>query len=437
MPDFITSVVSVVLMLGVMILVHEWGHFIAAKAFGVRVLVFSIGFGPRLWGRTRGATDYRVSALPLGGYVKMAGDNPAEERSGTPDEFLSRPRWQRALIVVAGPVMNVVMALALIAAIFLFVGIPHPAHLDLPPVIRGVAKDSAAARAGLQAGDRILELNGRPTPTWEACQAALRSVPAGGAVRLLVERAPGRLELALPWAPPEDPYGTLGFPQMRAVIDSVAPGMPADRAGIKPGDEVVAVNGRPIGVWPEFVEAIRTSRGEPQQLVVRRGDAEVSLEVRPVQSDASTWRIGVVNRVEWAYRRPGLVAAVGEAARVNGSLSRQILGVVAHLFVGKASIREMQGVIGIARESGQAAKKGPTELAQLTAVISLNLAILNLLPIPILDGGHILLLAIEGIRRRDLSLKVKERIVQVGLVFLLFIFVIVMYNDVVRLLPHR
>src|SRR5205807_2195966 len=357
MSDVFTSIFAVTIVLGIMILVHEWGHFMAAKLFGVRVEIFSLGFGPRLWGRRRGPTDYRISALPLGGYVKMAGDNPTEERKGDPDEFLSKPRWQRAIIAVAGPTMNIVMAIVLFAGIFIFVGIPTPGYLNRP------------------------------------------------------------------------------------VVDEVGLGMPAEKAGLRPGDELLALNDEPLRTWPEFVEGVRHSGGRPIRLLVRHNGREEQLQIQPIQGhtfrNEVVWQIGVTPRTEEDYKRLGVFPAFDQASVATLAMGRQILGVVGQLFTGKVSLRQMQGVIGIARESGRAAKRGTISLINLMAVISLNLAILNLLPIPILDGGHILLLAIEGGLRRDLSITVKERFVQVGLLFLLVIFFIVMYNDVSRLLPNR
>jgi regulator of sigma E protease len=441
MMDVLISVVSVVIVLGIMILVHEWGHFIAAKSFGVRVEIFSIGFGPRLWGRKRGDTDYRISALPLGGYVKMAGDTPGEERSGADDEFQSKPRWQRVVIALAGPTMNLLMAVVLVTVTFAVVGIPYPAYFERPVEVVGLQSGSPAAQAGLQPGDHVTSLNGIESPTWEQAQEHLSKQQPGAELTLTVERQGKTVEVVVEVSEPRDLMGTLGYPPMPAVVDQVAPGRPAAKAGLKPGDEVVEFDGKPVLTWPQFAQAIRTSGGNTMQIVVRRGKENVKLEVTPAPvqtaSGGTIWQIGMLNRPELIFRKLGLVPAVEQGVLWNVAVTRQILVVVGQLFTGKASLGEMQGVVGIAQESGRAARRGPLDVINLMALISLNLGILNLLPIPILDGGHILVLTIEGLLRRDLSLNLKERIVQVGFVFLLAVFAYVMYNDIGRIVTSR
>lgn len=438
MAVILTSIISVVIVLGIMILVHEWGHFIAARLFGVRVEIFSFGFGPRVWGRRRGPTDYRVSALPLGGYVKMAGDNPSEERAGAPDEFLSRPRWQRAIIAVAGPVMNIFVSVALIWGMFVTVGVPYQAYLSHPAQVVATPKDSEAARAGIQPGDRIVEIVGVMTPTWEQVYDQVGKVAPGSELKLLLERQGRSVELSLRATDPQDVTSALGYPAIPPVVDQVFPGMPADQAGLRRDDVILSINDQPIATWPQCSEIIRHSNGQPLEMVVQRGDSRVHLRMRAIQPrrDAN-WQIGMLPRLETEYRHVSFVAGMRHAVEVNIASTRLLISTVGQLFVGKVSLKQMQSIIGIAHETGAAVKRGPLDLIQLMAVLSLNLGVLNLLPIPILDGGHILMLTLEGLIRRDFSVTVKERFVQVGLVFLLVIFAIVMYNDVLRLLPNH
>jgi len=439
--NVLTNIVAVVIVLGIMILVHEWGHFVAARFFGVRVEIFSFGFGPRLWGRQRGPTDYRISALPLGGYVKMAGDNPTEERSGQPDEFLSKARWQRAIIAVAGPTMNILMAVVLLSGTFLLIGVPYPTYWNHPVEVIALPKKSLVANAGVRVGDRLTEIDGIKNPTWQQAREHLAELKPGTKIHMVFDHNGESVSVTLDMPDPRDADSVLGFPPIAPVVGQVAPGMPAERAGLRANDEVVALNGAPVVTWSQFVEAIRGSNGQPIHVTARRGDRLLLLNIKPVQATFSRgetiWQIGTLNRGDATYKRLSLPHALERGILTSAGASREIFGIVGQLFLGRVSLRQLQGVIGIARESGEAARRGPVDLVQLMAVISLNLAVLNLLPIPILDGGHILMLMIEGSMRRDLSLTMKERFVQVGLVFLLVIFAIVMYNDVLRLLPNR
>jgi regulator of sigma E protease len=437
--DFLTMIVSVSIVLGIMVLVHEWGHFIVAKAFGVRVEVFSIGFGTRLWGVKRGDTDYRLSALPLGGYVKMAGDNPLEERKGDPDEFLSKPRWQRVLIALAGPAMNIVLSVLLVAGIYMY-GSKQPAYLDKPMVLAGVLPDSTAQKAGLQAGDHVVKINSKNNPTWDEARLELLSSLPGHTLAMVVDRNGQQIPISVPSGQSlEDIYG---FPPDRLVVGSVSSGMPAERSGLKEGDEIQKVNGKDLASPAEFPALVQESQGRPMNLDVQRGDRTVQIEVRPQQvgmnNGVARWQIGIgIRGGDLVERRLSLFPAMVDSVSTNILMARQVAYVVVELFRGNISLKQLEGPLGIAKASGEAAKEGPATLFSLMAMIGVNLAVLNLLPIPPLDGGHVLMLFIEGTIRRDLSVRVKERFVTVSMVFLLLVFAIVMYNDVVRLIPHH
>jgi regulator of sigma E protease len=437
-PDFIVMALSVSVVLGIMVLVHEWGHFIVAKSFGVRVEVFSIGFGPRLWGRKRGDTDYRISALPLGGYVKMAGDNPLEERKGEPDEFLSKPRWQRVLIALAGPAMNIILSIVLVAGIYMR-GSKQPAFLDRPMVLAGVLQDSTAQKAGLAPGDHIVKINGVSNPTWDRGQLELMSTLPGHTLSIVVDRNGQELNFSVPAsASIEDVFG---YPTDHLLVGAVSPGTPADHSGLQAGDLILKVNGVPLNNGAEFPPMVDRTKAQPLDLEVQRGDQTLHIEIRPQEvsspNGGSHWQIGVMRTGDLVDRRLSFGSAIVESVGMNMLMSRQIAFVVVELFRGNISLKQLEGPLGIARESGRAAREGPAELLSLMAMIGVNLAVLNLLPIPPLDGGHILLLFIEGTIRRDLSVRVKERFVTVSMVFLLLVFAIVMYNDVLRLIPHR
>jgi regulator of sigma E protease len=437
--DFLRMAVAVSVVLGIMVLVHEWGHFVVAKLFGVRVEIFSIGFGTRLGGFKRGDTDYRLSALPLGGYVKMAGDNPLEERKGEPDEFLSKPRWQRVLIALAGPTMNIVLSIALVAGMYI-VGSKEPAYVDKPMVLAGVLPDSTAQKAGLAAGDHVIKVNDKSNPTWDDAQGELVSMLPGHSLSMVVERGGQQLPIAIPMGQSiEDMFG---YPFDRLVVDSVTAGMPADKGGMKKGDLIVKVNGKPLNNPQQFPGLVQVAQGAPINLEVLRGDQTVQLTVQPtrvgVKNGLPYWQVGIgIKGGDLVDRRLPVGTAILASTNTNLLMARQVVYVVAELFERRLSLQQLVGPLGIAKASGDAAKEGPGSVIRLMAMIGVNLAVLNLLPIPPLDGGHILLLFIEGTIQRDLSVRVKERFVTVSMLFLLLVFAIVMYNDVLRLIPHH
>lgn len=440
-------IIGMVLVLGLMILVHEWGHFIVARLFGVRVDVFSIGFGPRLFGWKRGATDYRVSALPLGGYVRMAGQDLSEvdagkvAPTGAQDELMSKPRWQRALISVAGPAVNLVMPILLLGGFFWIRGLPYPSYLDDAPVIAAMKANDPLAKAGVTIGDRITEVNGVVAPNWDKVYEAFNVIRPDDIYRVKVEHqgTARLLEVSGKELIQADAPGHYAL--LAPVVAQVIRGMGAQRAGMKRGDLIVSVNGTSITSWMEFRDLILNSKGSPLVTVVKRGGQLITLTLLP-QSTAgedgkADFRLGVGPEEHWSYKAMTLGTAVQYASETTWSGLKQLLGVVVRLFSGGQSVKQLLGPVGIIDRAGQAVQEGSFSVINLMASISLNLGILNLLPIPILDGGTILLLAMEGIRRRDFSLSFKERFVQAGLVFLLVLFAYVMYNDVVRLLPSH
>ncbi len=439
------TLIGIFLVLGVMILVHEWGHFIVARFFGVRVDVFSIGFGPRLFGFKWGATDYRISALPLGGYVRMAGQDLSEIDSnevaptGSPDELMSKPRWQRALISFAGPAVNLIMPLLLLAGFFAIKGLPYSAYLDKPLVLSGLPQTSPLAKAGITDGDRVVSVNDVATPTWSKANTYLLQAAPDGILRFTVDRQGEQRTVEVKTADIRSGDRALGNLPVPALVGPVERGMPAGRAGLKRGDLVLSVNGKPVRNWYDFFDLIRHSNGQVLNTTVRRNGSEMNLAIHPVQNKDEegqvAWRIGAGPGGEWAFKEMTLSASVKEASDETLYATGRMFGVIGRLFSGKMSVRQLRTFVGIADLAGQAVEQGPVDVINLMAMISLNLGILNLLPIPILDGGNILLLTMEAIRRRDFSLAFKERFVQVGLVFLLVFFAYVMYNDVVRLLP--
>jgi regulator of sigma E protease len=440
-------IIGMVLVLGVMILVHEWGHFIMARVFGVRVDVFSIGFGPRLFGWKRGATDYRVSALPLGGYVRMAGQDLSEvdagkvAPTGAQDELMSKPRWQRALISFAGPAVNLVFPVFLLTCYYMAAGMPSPAYLSKPVQIVGLPSGSQTTPVVLQPGDTVVSINDVKNPTWEQAEEQVHENPAGGILKLEVENNGVRRHVEITPKEGETIQRIFGYASIRPVIGEIFPGAPADRAGLRENDNIKSVNGQNVEYWEQFKDYIRDSGGKPLQLDVERKGQLLHLTVTPKQgaADASTnsYQIGVGPDPDIIYHKIGFAASASAASAKTLEMIQDTVGVVGKLFSGRVSVKQLQGAVGITRVAGEAVRRGPSAVISVMVLISVNLGILNLLPIPILDGGNILLLAIEGSMRRDLSLAFKERFVQVGLVFLLVLFAYVMYNDVVRLLPSH
>jgi regulator of sigma E protease len=436
---------GVALVLGLMIMIHEWGHFIVARLFGVRVDVFSIGFGPRLFGWKRGATDWRISALPFGGYVRMAGQDMSDvdagdkPPTGSSDELMSKPRWQRALISFAGPAVNLLFPILVLFVLFVAVGVPHSAYLDQQVQVVALSSKPAAQPSPFQPGDKILSLNGVANPTWEKAAKAIRDTPAGGTLSAEVENSGARRTVQTTLTDPVAADRLLGYPPLLPVLDEVAPGSPADHAGLKESDAIQSVDGQKIEYWGQFVDRVRGSDGKPVQLDLLRKGQAVHTQVTPAQgvteSGEKIYQVGVAVRDQTSYRREGISEGARDAVAMTGERISETVGVVAKLFSGRVSVKQLQGVVGISRAAGEAVRKGALAVLSLMVLISVNLGILNLLPIPILDGGNILLLAIEGAMRRDLSLAFKERFIQVGFVFLLVIMAYAVYNDVIRMLP--
>lgn len=435
------NTLAFVFVLGVMIFVHEMGHFLAARFFDVRVEAFAFGFGPRLFGFRRGETDYKVCALPLGGYVKMAGEHIGEP-TGDPGEFLSKPRWQRLIIAVMGPVFNIILAVMLPAGLFMF----HYERLafQLEPATLGyVAEDSPAAQAGIREGDTIVAIDGEETPTWESVKW-IEVAAANSEVDVTVERNGQRLEFPVDVrADPVTGVGDAGWGEIATVrLEGITPGMPADEGGVEEGDILLSVNGQPIQSSRKVPDLVKQSEGQPVTLEVLRDEQIRELEVTPVYTEyegsEATWRIGI-SRLYPEYERIetklGFVEAFSESIDQNRNNATLIFRFLGGLVQQRMSPRSLEGPIGIARLSGQAARSGVPDLILLMAAISLNLGIFNLLPIPILDGGVITLLLFEMMFQRDISVAVKERIVQAGLVFLMLLFAFVMYNDIVKSLP--
>jgi regulator of sigma E protease len=441
MSDFFISIAAVAVVLGFMILIHEFGHYAVAKLLGVRVEQFAIGFGKRLVGYRRGETDYRINALPLGGYVKMAGENPMDERTGDPGEFMSHPRWHRFLIAIAGPAMNILLAIFLLTMVYM-VHYEYAAFLDQPAVIEGVKHNSPAARAGLQPGDRIVKVDGIENPTWEQLQPRVWLSPNQPLTVTLQRGTQIFQRTIVPQAVTSSEVGSAGwYPEDPVVVDQVEPNTPAARIGLQPGDRIVALDGQALYSLEAMIDSLQQTKDRSVDITVLRGNQTLNYRLNPILAKTDDpkelrYRLGFLSKSDTKVTTLPFVQALSLSLDQNKKYSLLILELAKKIVQRKVSLRAVSGPIGIAQDAGYAAQqKGWTPLMELTAGISLNLGIFNLLPIPILDGGVILFLLIEGIMRRDVSLRIKERVYQAAFVFLVLFAVMVIYNDLMKTLP--
>jgi regulator of sigma E protease len=485
-----SSIIIAGIVLGIIIVIHELGHFMVAKFFKIKVETFSVGFGPRVIGFRKGDTDYRISAFPLGGYVKMAGETPMDEVKGLDYEFLSKPKWQRFLVASAGPAMNVILAVGLITGLYIY-GTDVPEFLIGQAIVNVVEPGSPAEKAGIKPGDQIISFDGKKNPDWQDVQNSVLVNP-GRALPITIERNGNTSQLTVtPERKGREEAGDVGmFPVIRTIVQDVQPNSPASRAGVKPGDEIIRVNatdlrtsGRtlqqtiqqmsektfPITVlrsenplqsspavqqpsqgvlsmlWNGVLHVL--GRGRPASDVANPALAdshraieppaeskEVELQVSPEMRDGRRM-IGIGIQFPTVHVKLAPVQAFEKSIESNKENAALIFQVIGRLLRREASLKQLDGPVQIVAVSGQAYQAGFATLLTFMALISLNLGILNILPIPILDGGVILLLVIESLMGRDLSLRMKERIVQASFVFLLMLTVIVIYNDVVKLLP--
>jgi regulator of sigma E protease len=440
MLGFFENVLWLLVLIGVMINLHELGHFWAARYFDVKVEAFSFGFGKRLFGFVRGETDYRFSLIPMGGYVKMAGEQATDENLDDPRAFMAKPRWQRLIIAAAGPFMNVVLAVGVLTGLYMM-KYQKIAPEDLDAVIGHVMPDSPAAKAGIQDGDRIIALEGRKNPTWEDINLK-EATSAYRPMRLTIDRAGQHIDAVVtPVLNDRVGMGFAGWDERGQVqLGKVESGYPAEKAGLKTGDVLVAVNGTPIHSLFKFQEITKNSEGKPIQIDLDRAGEPMHVTVQPVYAKLdgpARWMIGVMPQQKFNIITTKLPFpdALRESLRQNGKGALLIVQLLKGILERRMSAKTLTGPIGIAQASGDAARAGAADFFALMSVVSLNLAIFNMLPIPILDGGVILMLLVEMIMQRDLSLNVKEAVFKVGFVCIMVIVAFVLYNDIAKLLP--
>jgi regulator of sigma E protease len=436
MVSFLQDFWWFLVLIGVMILLHELGHYLVGRFFDVKIDAFSIGFGPRLFGFHRGETDFKVCLILFGGYVKFAGEQPGDEQASDPRALPSKPRWQRLCITFAGPATNFVLAVGLLTGLYMveYQKTPMPPS----PTVGYVVPDGAAAKAGIREGDKVVEVDGVLDPTWETI-AVKEFAGAKRPMDVWVVRDGQRLNFTV--TPVYDEKQHLGFAGWTQTTSVQVAGYccnieAAQKAGLKKGDTFVSVDSKPIRSSMRLLDALAEAKGSPVDLVYARDGKEYHTTVAPVLDPGSkAWRIGAalespVEIVKLPFRQ-----AVAESWRQNIQLTKLTYQTLQGIIERRMSAKGLSGPIGIAQLSGQAAREGPAVYIGLMAAVSLNLAIFNLLPIPILDGGVMLMLLVEMLLRRDLSLKIKEAVVRVGFVFLMMVVVFVLYNDIAKMLP--
>jgi len=449
--SFLLNIWWLLVLIGVMILIHELGHFWAARAFNVKVEVFSFGFGPRLFGFRRGDTDYRFSLVLFGGYVKMAGEQPGEHPDAQPGPqetavpemgsndliyLWQKPRWQRLIIAAAGPLMNVVLAIAVLTGLFM---VSYEKVLDQDDAVIGhVQPDSPAAKAGMEAGDRIVRLNGKDNPDWE--EIVTREIEGvDRTLTITVERNGHQFPVSVtPVLDPKEGVGSAGWEGQDVIqVEAVTQGMPAASAGLQKGDLLLRINNVPIHSRYTLPEMIRKSDGKPVTIEYSRAGVHHIVTMKPVFKNpdgTARWLIGAQfdRKLNIQKTKLSFPDALHESLVQNGKNASLIIEFMRGIAERRMSAKNLSGPIGIAQYAKEAAEEGPGPFLLLMSVVSLNLAIFNLLPIPILDGGVILTLLIEMVMGRDLSLNVKEAMLKIGFVFLMMLVVFVIYNDIAK-----
>ena len=445
------SILIFIIVLGILIFFHELGHFLVARIFGVGVEKFSLGFGPRILGRTIGRTDYRISLIPLGGYVKMVGDEPDSELppEDLPFSFTHKHVAKRCLIVAAGPLFNVLLAILIFTAVLFFTGLP-----SIKPYIRSVEPGSPAAKAGLQENDLVTAIDRKPIASWRDIDEILADND-GKPVELSVKRQGATIEKDVT---PEKvsaknlfgddisyyDIGISGFAELQAIVEEVMDGMPAQKAGLQKGDQILAINGQPIDRWERMQEIVSQSKGETLIFRVRRGEEIFEARIKPqmVQEKnvlgikQNAYRIGIrapnmsVPLQDQITIRLNPVQAVGEGLAHTWDMAKVTVYFFGKLFQGKVPMESIGGPIRIAQMARKEADQGFVRLLNFIAIISVHLAILNLLPIPVLDGGHLLFYGIEAVIRRPVSTRMRETAQQIGIFLLLLLMIFVFYNDI-------
>lgn len=445
------SILIFIIVLGVLIFFHELGHFLVARLFGVGVERFSLGFGPRLFGKTVGRTDYRVSLIPLGGYVKMVGEEPDSpiDPQDKPLSFTHKHVAKRAMIVAAGPLFNVLLAIIILSFLFFFIGFP-----SIRPIVRNVEESGPGWEAGIREGDLIKAIDGETVSSWYEIEKKI-SDSAGQPLKILLERQDEKRRVTVVpqkeivkdiFGDDVDYYqlGLSGIDEAGAMVKKVDEGMPAEKAGLEAGDRIVAIDGQKIERWETMHEMISSSKGRPMRFTIQRGQDTLDLTIEPVVvqdkdvlgAKQSVYRIGIHRAFAPIPENDQTTVRFNPVEAVMMGIERSwFITVMSGKFFskmvqGKVPLETIGGPIRIAQMARQQANEGMMQLFFFVASISIQLAVLNLLPIPVLDGGHLLFYFIEAIQRKPVSTRLRETAQQIGIFILILLMILVFYNDI-------
>lgn len=426
------NIIAMIILLGVLIVIHEFGHFIMAKLFKVTVKIFSVGFGKKLFSKKYGDTEYRISAFPLGGYVALMGEEGEEAESDDPGNFNNKPRWQRFIILVMGAFFNIVLAVILFTAVNMTQK-KEPIWRTSQPVVGWIDQSSPAFVSDIKPGDKIISFDGERIKTWDQLHILTVTNPTKS-INLVVERNGSLLTLPVKLTSKGmDNSGYLGiFPVEQVKVSMVQGNSPAKIGGILEGDIFEEIDGHKIVKGLEqCIDLIKNSKGDNIEINIIRNSEKILLNI-PMDTPTGGRTIGIALEPPYFTVKLGFGDACIEALKDTWKFTILTFDVLGKLLKGQMSIKSISGPVDIARISGQAASAGLVPFLYVMALISLQLGIFNLLPIPILDGGHITILAIEGIRRKDLSIKLKEKILAVGFFLLIALMIVVIISDIIK-----
>jgi len=429
------QILAFVIVFGVLVFVHEFGHFFMAKLVGIRVEVFSFGYGKRLFGIKKGDTDYRISLVPIGGFVKFTGEDVFEKkREIEPGDFMAAKRWHRFLVMVMGSVMNIILAILLMTVVNM---VSHTVSIwhEQAPVIGLIESGSPAELVKMMPGDEIIRIDGKETETWSDVEIAVGTRP-DRTLRIEVRRdgkiipfdlmTESRTRLA---------FGYAGFmAEIWTQVVLITANSPAEKGGLEVGDIIKAINGETV-FHNQFIEVVESSPEVELEFLVDRNGEHKTLNITP-KREGDVGKIGIGQRENFVIKKFGFFAAVGESIKFNVNLAFMVIDFLKDLITGEASAKQLGGPLEIANFSYAALRAGFMAMVAWIAFFSLQLGVINLFPIPVLDGGQILVLGLEGLFRRDFSPKVKQVVMQIGFAMFIVLIVFVLLNDIAKRLPN-